>query len=68
MRDCFTEEPDFTPYRALPVDVRIFDPQKALDPFDEKFDWEAMQQSPRLDDPDEIKKAREKDKRLEVEH
>ena len=68
MRDCFTDEPDFTPYNAVPVDPRIFDPQKALDPFDEKFDWEGVKQSPKLDDPDEIKKAREKDKRMEVEH
>lgn len=68
MRDCFTDEPDYTPYNAVPVDKRIFDPQKALNPFDEKFDWEAMKLSPKLDDPDEIKKAREKDKRMEVEH
>jgi YVTN family beta-propeller protein len=68
MSDCFTDTPDFTPYNALPVDVRIFDPQKALDPLDEKFDWEALTESPKLDDPDEIKKAREKDKRLEVNH
>jgi len=68
MGDCFTSEPDFTPYKAVSVDPRIFDPQKALDPFDEKFDWEALKESPKLDDPDEIKKAREKDKRLEVNH
>ncbi len=68
MGDCFTSEPDFAPYNALPVDPRIFDPQFALDPFDEKFDWEAMKKSPKLDDPDEIKKAREKDKRTEVNH
>jgi YVTN family beta-propeller protein len=68
MSDCFTSTPDFTPYNALPVDIRIFDPQKALDPFDENFDWEALKQSPKLDDPDEIQKAREKDKRLEVNH
>ena len=68
MRDCFTDEPDFTPYDALPVDIRIFDPEKAMDPLDEKFDWEGVKQSPKLDDPDEIKKAREKDKRQEVEH
>ena len=66
--DCFTSTPDFAPYNALPVDPRIFDPQKALGPLDEKFDWSALQQSPTLDDPDEIKKAREKDKRLEVNH
>jgi hypothetical protein len=68
MGDCFTAEPDYTPYNAVAIDPRIFDPQKALDPFDEKFDWEALKESPKLDDPDEIKKAREKDKRLEVNH
>ena len=66
--DCFTSTPDFAPYNALPVDPRIFDPQKALGPLDEKFDWRSLQQSPTLDDPHEIKKAREKDKRLEVNH
>ncbi len=68
MGDCFTSTPDFTPYNAVAVDPRIFDPQKAMTPLDEKFDWEAIKESPRLDDPDEIKKAREKDKRLEVNH
>lgn len=64
--DCFTATPDYTPYKALSVDPRIFDPQKALDPFDEKFEWKALEQSPTLDDPDAIKEAREKDKRMEV--
>ena len=68
MNDCFTGEPDFTPYNALSVDPRIFDPQITLDPLDEKFDWEGMELSPKLDDPDEIKEAREKDKRMEVDH
>jgi hypothetical protein len=66
--DCFQRKPDFTPYQALPVDPRIFDPQKALDPLDEKFEWEAAIQSPKLDDPEEIKEAREKDERLRVRH
>ncbi len=68
MSDCFTGDPDFTPYNALPVDPRVFDPQKALDPLDVHFDWEALKASPKLDDPDEIQKARENDKRLEVNH
>ncbi len=68
MGDCFTAEPDFTPYNALPVDPRIFDPQFALDPFDEKFDWEAAFNSPKLDDPDQIKKARLADGRTKVNH
>jgi hypothetical protein len=46
----FTETPDFTPYKAVPVDLRIFDPQKALDPFDEKFDWKALKEGPEMDD------------------
>jgi hypothetical protein len=65
--DCLTSEPDFTPYNAVPVDPRIFNPQIALSPFDEKFDWKALQLSPKLDDPDEIKKARE-DERTKVKH
>lgn len=35
LADCFTAEPDFTPYAAVPVDPRIFDPAQArarLDP------------------------------------
>ena len=44
LADCFTNEPDFTPYEALPVDPRIFDPARARDPLDPK-------PSPQLDDP-----------------
>jgi YVTN family beta-propeller protein len=42
--DCFTSRPDFTRYKVLPVDARIFDPAKARDPLDPK-------PGPRLDDP-----------------
>ena len=48
--DIFTATPDFTPYNAVPVDPRIFDPKKALTPLDEKFDWEAVKDSPLIDD------------------
>ncbi len=68
LSDCFTAEPDFTPYNAVEVDPRIFDPTLALKPFDEKFDWKAMNESPNLDDPTEIKKAREDDGRTKVNH
>lgn len=47
----FTSEPDVMPYAASEVDSRIFDPQKALTPLDEKFDWKALPASPKLDDP-----------------
>jgi YVTN family beta-propeller protein len=68
LNDCLTNTPDFTPYNALPADARIFDPAKALDPLNEKFDWEAAANSVELDDADEIKKAREADERLKVRH
>ncbi|MFA6242171.1 MAG: hypothetical protein WC655_14650, partial [Candidatus Hydrogenedentales bacterium] len=43
LSDSFTPEPaNAEPYNALPVNPEIFDPQKALDPFDEKFNWKAM--------------------------
>lgn len=49
LAELFTDEPDFTPYEALPVDSSVFDPQRALDPFDADFDWEAINESPQLD-------------------
>jgi hypothetical protein len=55
LADMFTERPDYAPFRALPADPRIFDPQKALDPLDEKFNWQALAESPKLDDPETIR-------------
>ena len=63
LADMFTETPDFTPYQAVPVDLRIFDPQKALDPFDEKFNWKALKEGPEMDDmKDMIRESRKQDK------
>jgi YVTN family beta-propeller protein len=56
LSDMFTGVPDFTPYEALPPDIRIFDPQKALSPFDENFDWNSLKESPVMDDPREMVK------------
>ncbi|HPE55453.1 MAG TPA: bifunctional YncE family protein/alkaline phosphatase family protein [Bacteroidales bacterium] len=67
LSDFFAEEPDYTPYNAHMVDIRIFDPQKALDPLDEQFNWKAVEEAPALDDVDDmIKESKENDKdRLE---
>jgi YVTN family beta-propeller protein len=67
LADFFRDSADFTPYNALPVDSRIFEPQKALDPFDETFDWSALEQSPALDHvPDMVEDSKERDEyRLE---
>lgn len=59
MADMFTDQPDFTPYQVLPVDPRCFDPQKALDPFDENFDWDAIIKSPKLDNVEDFLKSNE---------
>ncbi len=67
LADFFTSKPDYTPYNALPVDKRIFDPQKALDPFDKEFDWKALDESPEIDNvEDMLRESKEQDKdRLE---
>jgi hypothetical protein len=61
LNDLFTNTPDFTPFNALPADARVFDPQKALDPFDEKFDWKAFAASEELDRTETMQKRRAED-------
>ncbi|MEZ0541999.1 hypothetical protein [Fibrella arboris] len=61
LSDLFTDKPDFTPYRAVPSDLRLFDPQKALDPFDEKFDWKAFSESEELDRTETMQQRRAED-------
>jgi YVTN family beta-propeller protein len=55
--DCFTTQPDFTPYKHVPVDPRIFDPEKAKDPNDP--DYQRARQTPSIlrDDPAEEEKV-----------
>jgi YVTN family beta-propeller protein len=67
LADFFTDTPNYKTYAALPADPRIFDPQKALDPFDEEFDWEALDESPVMDNKaDMIRESKENDEyRLE---
>jgi DNA-binding beta-propeller fold protein YncE len=67
LADFFTSIPDYTPYDALPVDLKMFDPQKALDPFDEKFDWKAIEDSPQIDNVEDMyRESKEQDEyRLE---
>ncbi|NIJ54545.1 alkaline phosphatase family protein [Dyadobacter arcticus] len=61
MNDLFTDKPDFTPYNAVAIDPRLFDPQKALDPFDEKFDWKAFSESEEMDRTETMQKRRAED-------
>ena len=48
LSDCFTDSPDFTPFKVLPIDSRLFDPATAKEPLDPK-------PSPRMDDPKVIR-------------
>jgi YVTN family beta-propeller protein len=67
LADAFTNKPDVTPFKALPIDPQLFDPQKALDPLDEKFEWEAAFSSPEMDNvQDMLEESRKQDKRREV--
>jgi len=55
--DCFTTKPDFRPYMCVPVDSRIFDPEKAKDPKDPDYGKARKLPSMALDDPDEMEKV-----------
>ncbi len=65
MSDIFTETPDFSPYNSVPSDARIFDPQKALTPIDEKFDWKFFSTSEELDRTETMQKRRDDDDKVE---
>ena len=65
--DFFTSKPDFTPYNAISVDARIFNPTKALTPLDEKFDWKAVKNSPLMDDEKEMREDQKEKKEFRLE-
>jgi YVTN family beta-propeller protein len=54
--DCFTTQPDFRPYEAVPVDPRIFDPEKAKDPKDPDYGQARKLRSIKMDDDAEMDK------------
>ncbi len=55
-RDLFTDRPDYRPYTALPIDPRLFDPEVAFKPFDRRFNWKAMLDSPVMDDLEDMRR------------
>ena len=55
--DCFTTTPDFRPYKCLPIDPRIFDPDKAIDPTDPDYGKARLRPGAPMDDPDEMEKV-----------
>jgi hypothetical protein len=64
--DIFTDTPNNSPYRARAVDKRLFDPDVAFKPFDRRFNWKALAESPVMDDPDDMRagfREQERDER-----
>ncbi len=53
LSDMFTTEPDFTPYKYVPSDPRVFKPEDTFDPTDPKFE-RRRKEGPvvKMDDPD----------------
>ncbi|MBI1319268.1 MAG: hypothetical protein GC168_10040 [Candidatus Hydrogenedens sp.] len=50
LADLFTvDAANAEPYAALPVHPEVFDPQKALDPYDKEFKWRPASERPPLD-------------------
>lgn len=56
--DMFTDKPDFTPYKHVPSDPRVFIAEKAMDPNDPKFLSRLSRPFVPLDDPDFIESLR----------
>jgi YVTN family beta-propeller protein len=61
LADLFTDKPDYSPYNVKPVDPDVFNPQKALTPFDANFDWNAFRESPEIDNPELMEKWNKSD-------
>lgn len=53
LSDFFTDKPDFTPYTALPVDRRVFNPKIAMRKFGKGFDWREVKGGQPMDDEDD---------------
>ncbi len=61
LADMFISKPDYSPYKALPVDKRLFDPEKAMKPFSGKVDWRKIKSPRKLDDiKDMVEDSKEK--------
>ena len=53
LQDFFTSKPDLRPYSLVFPDKRVFDPQKAMNRYNQNIDWRKIMQGPKMDDEDE---------------
>jgi len=66
--DAFTTHPDFRPYKVVPVDPRIFDPEKAKDPSDPDYGQARKLRSITMDDDDEVEKILKRGEKEDASH
>ena len=59
-RDFFTDQPNFAPYNIRPVDKRLFNPDTAFKPFDRRFNWKGLIESPEMDKLEDMRENFEK--------
>lgn len=61
LADMFTTKPDFTPYKHVPSDPRVFKPEDTFDPTDPKFVRRRKEKPPvAMDDPKFVEWLRER--------
>ena len=61
LADMFDSKPDYTPYKYVPSDPKVFKPEDTLDPSDPKFERRRKSgPSIKLDDPDFVESIRKK--------
>ncbi len=58
LSDCWADRPDLTPYTAVPVDPRLFDPARAKDPLDPDYRSARRKRGAPVDDPEEVRRLR----------
>jgi hypothetical protein len=52
LSDMLTDKPNYTPYKHVPSDPRVFKPEDTLDPTDPKLERRRREAGPvRMDDP-----------------
>jgi YVTN family beta-propeller protein len=66
--DAFTAQPDFRPYKMVPVDRRIFAPEKAKDPKDPDYGQARKLPSITMDDGDEVEKILNRGEKEDASH
>jgi hypothetical protein len=54
--DGFGDRLELEPFTAKTPERALFDPDRALKPFDRHFNWKALAMSPDMDDPDDMRR------------